>query len=268
MSAEISDLLERKLPLIGRYLTASLTPASNVCRRLIIPDVPEFHAAIGELLSRLCYEDVWEERAGGLTPIDMVMLATQMLSEFEEDNCVEAVKAEWIRLWDWELEFNETALSFVNYFGYDYSAFRIIISPARVTASADQELMVRYNNIASYDYPQVYSVFDTGVTNNSGYYTSWRIPAVLKGVSGGYQQYVGHAEIEITNIDDASFPRAQWKGLSRLKRIEGAGYVNNTTVPGSIYTIDLMPTAGLFAAGTKFEVYGRKVSDGLNYTED
>lgn len=262
-----SNPIEWRLPLIGRYLTASAAPTDFACRRLLIPDTPEFHAAIGELLSRLCFEGVWEQRLGGLEPIEMVMLATAMVDQWHEDECVEPVKAEWVRLYDYELTFDALSVSWTNYHGFDYSAFKIVVSRGFGDQATSSELRIRVNSVSSNDYREQYTVFDTGVTNVTGYHTDFRIPGVLTGTSGDLPNHPGYAEFIITNEDDDSFRRADFHGVSKFQRVQGGGHFRDLNPEQYIIFLELFASAGNIAAGTKIEVYGRELSDGINSTD-
>lgn len=84
MSGETSDPLSvGELELTERYLTPPATPIGTVCKRIAVPDDPQFFAAFYELISRLNTPYTWEERAGGMTALDAAAMATEMYMSIE-----------------------------------------------------------------------------------------------------------------------------------------------------------------------------------------
>lgn len=91
MSDATSDSFQSDRAFVGieeRYLTPPDAPTGHICRRIYIPDDPGFVAAVCELLSRLCFVEVWEERAGGLTQLETTWLANQMYEDFLKGYCM------------------------------------------------------------------------------------------------------------------------------------------------------------------------------------
>lgn len=87
MSDVISDSLQSDRAFFGaveRYNTPISTPTGFRCRRVRIPDNLDFIAAVNELLSRLCFPEMWLERSGGLTPDQAAVLANVMYDDYAE----------------------------------------------------------------------------------------------------------------------------------------------------------------------------------------
>lgn len=77
-----------KLNLEGRYLAPQCAPMGYVCRRVRIPDDPQFLSAVNELLSRLTFPDVWESADGTLTAEECAWLAGEMWLSIEDEYCM------------------------------------------------------------------------------------------------------------------------------------------------------------------------------------
>lgn len=76
-------------PLVGRYLTPPEAPTVTVCRRIEIPNCWEMILALGELISRLGFVEVWEQRDGGALPEEMAALGAQMFADYVESVCMD-----------------------------------------------------------------------------------------------------------------------------------------------------------------------------------
>jgi len=69
------------------FLTPSETPAATVCRRLFIPDSPEWLALVNGALVELTRAANWET-FGAVTPEEAAAAAQQMLLEYLESGCM------------------------------------------------------------------------------------------------------------------------------------------------------------------------------------
>lgn len=81
-------LPEIKLNLDGRYLAPECAPMGFICRRVYIPDDPQFIAAVNELLSRLTFPDVWEDAEGTLSADECAWIAANMWDSMEDEYCM------------------------------------------------------------------------------------------------------------------------------------------------------------------------------------
>jgi microcystin-dependent protein len=89
LSDAISDSFQSDRAFFGaveRYQTPPTTPTEYRCRRVRIPDNMDFIAAVNELLSRLCFPEMWQERSGGLTPLEASVLANEMYDDYAESD--------------------------------------------------------------------------------------------------------------------------------------------------------------------------------------
>jgi microcystin-dependent protein len=65
-----------------RYITPMNAPTSLISRRILIPDHPQFVAAVNEVLSVLLSVDVWDDTEGGITAQDAAWLCAEMYHEY------------------------------------------------------------------------------------------------------------------------------------------------------------------------------------------
>lgn len=68
-----------------RYATPAVIPSTVICRIIRIPDDPVFIAAVNELLSRLGFEEVWDESGGGATAIECAAAGALMFDDYLPD---------------------------------------------------------------------------------------------------------------------------------------------------------------------------------------
>lgn len=69
------------------FLTPSETPVARVCRRLFIPDSPDWLAVVNGALSELIRTENWES-FGAVTPVEAAAVAQQMVLDFLESGCM------------------------------------------------------------------------------------------------------------------------------------------------------------------------------------
>lgn len=69
------------------FLTPDTTPAATVCRRLFIPDSPEWLALVNGALGELIKLQNWEA-FGAVTPLEAAARAQQMVLEYLESGCM------------------------------------------------------------------------------------------------------------------------------------------------------------------------------------
>lgn len=111
--------------LVPRYLTPSELPTERICRQIRIPDDPRFTAAINELISRLGFEDIWEQSDGGLETWQAAALGAQMYDDYNRSYCMIGV-----------------------------------IVPSAIGTLPDHMLDCDGSSYARADYPDLYSVLD------------------------------------------------------------------------------------------------------------
>lgn len=68
-----------------RYVAPSSTPTTRRCRRVLIPDAPQFVEAVNEVLALLTNADVWQAEAGTLTAQECAILMATMWNEYRKD---------------------------------------------------------------------------------------------------------------------------------------------------------------------------------------
>lgn len=71
-------------PFLQRYVTPQDAPTRFISRRILIPDDPQFIAAVSEVLSVLLSIDVWDE-SEGISAQDCAWLCADMYDEFSQD---------------------------------------------------------------------------------------------------------------------------------------------------------------------------------------
>ncbi len=69
------------------FLTPAETPAATVCRRLFIPDHPDWLALVNGALAELIRPENWEA-FGATTPAEAAARAQQMVLEYLESGCM------------------------------------------------------------------------------------------------------------------------------------------------------------------------------------
>lgn len=69
-----------------RYVAPSSTPTARRCRRVLIPDAPQFVEAVNEVLSLLTYPDVWQAGDGTLTAQECAIQMATMWNEYRKDH--------------------------------------------------------------------------------------------------------------------------------------------------------------------------------------
>lgn len=69
------------------FLTPNAAPARKICRRIFIPDDPEWLALVNGALSELIKEENWE-KFGFLTPAAAAATAQRMVLDFMESGCM------------------------------------------------------------------------------------------------------------------------------------------------------------------------------------
>ncbi|MBX3082790.1 MAG: tail fiber protein [Anaerolineae bacterium] len=68
-----------------RYVAPPGTPTTRRCRRVLIPDAPQFVEAVNEVLALLTYPDVWQDGDGTLTAQECAILMATMWNEYRKD---------------------------------------------------------------------------------------------------------------------------------------------------------------------------------------
>lgn len=69
----------------GRYRAPMTTPTVKRCRRVSIPDDPEFVRALNEAVALLTSADVWQESEGSLTAQQCAILMAEMWNGYRQD---------------------------------------------------------------------------------------------------------------------------------------------------------------------------------------
>lgn len=69
------------------FLTPDVAPAARVCRRIFIPDHPDWLALVNGALSELIRVENWEQ-FGSVSPADAAVISQQMVLDFVEGTCM------------------------------------------------------------------------------------------------------------------------------------------------------------------------------------